>query len=499
MKKFPPKRPDKSHIIIPRQKLEWSNYQKAIFDNIKNGKGHLIVDALAGSAKTSSIVEGFHYIPKGKKSIVFAFNKIIQEELQARAPSYVSALTFHSAGLRAIRLRFGDVDMDDSKVFHIVKDMFPDESNDLIISICDTVGYCKQGLVDLPKKIDILIDEMDVDTLDMPRDEFIRTVIQVLATSKSDTSKVDFNDMCYFPYVYNLFLGLFDYVFVDESQDLNFAQLTMAKKACNPNGGRLIAVGDIFQQIYKWRMADDTIIEEIRNMPTTQALPLPISYRCPKSVIALAQKWVPEITCPDTAIEGNVEEISVNELYKKATPGCFILSRLNAPLIKLCMGFIRRGIKANIRGRDVGKQLAYLIKKSKKKTIPDFLTWLDKWKVEEIKKLSAKNMNIDNVVDRHECLYNICDESKTLAEVVQKTNDLFNDTDEKNIIILSSVHRSKGLETDNVFLLKWTFRAWFDNMEFIEKPNEEANLAYVSCTRCKKNLYIVSKLKGAQI
>ena len=162
-------------------------------------------------------------------------------------------------------------------------------------------------------------------------------------------------------------------------------------------------------------------------------------------------------------------------------------------MIKICMALIRNNIKANIRGRDVGKQLLHLIKKSKKKQIAGFLQWLDAWKNEEVARLQEKNINTDNIMDRHECLVTLCEECKTLDEVSNKIDELFNDTDENNIVILSTVHRAKGLERDDVYLLKWTFRMWFDHMDLFEKPNEEGNIAYVAATRAKKRLFVVHK------
>ena len=76
------------------------------------------------------------------------------------------------------------------------------------------------------------------------------------------------------------------------------------------------AVGDSWQQLYSWRAADNTVISEIENQPTTKILKLPISYRCPKKVIDLAKFWVPDITCPDSTIDGEISNIHLNELYK---------------------------------------------------------------------------------------------------------------------------------------------------------------------------------------
>lgn len=494
--KFPPKRPDNSHIVKVPIKQNWSSYQKDIFRAVSQHAGHIVVEALAGSGKTSTLVESFRYVPKGKKVIALAFNKKIQEELRSRAPSYIQdVLTFHSLGLRAIKQRFGNgIEVDQNKSFNIVKGLVPDEKNyDLITNICDTIAYCKHSLRDTPKQIEDIIYEFNVDLCETQLSEFISLVIRSLGLCKSQTSKVDFDDMCYFPFVYNLPMGTFSIIYVDEYQDLNKSQMVMAKRICHPTDGKLVIFGDKFQDLYSWRSSDSSLVEEIKQQPDTKILPLPISYRCPKQIIELAQNWVSNISCPSTAIEGEIKDISQNELYKLVKPGCFILSRTNAPMIKICMSLIRNGIKANIKGRDIGKQLSSLIKKSKKKQIVSFLKWLEEWKNEEIVKLKDKNISPENTLDRYECLINLCDECKTLEEVSKKIDELFDDTDENNIVILSTVHRAKGLERQDVFLLKWTFRVWFDKMHLIEKPNEEANIAYVAATRSKNRLFIVNK------
>ena len=498
--KFPPKKPAQT-LFKAAPKLVWSEYQKNIFRDIARGEGHTIVEAYAGSSKTTSIIESLKYIPRGKKTLVLAFNKIIQEELRSRAPSYVETLTFHSLGLRAIKQRFGAIELDDNKVIDLVRSQLdPDTEFDLIVNIADTVAFCKYGLIDTANGIDRIIDQFGIETCDMERELFIKIVIKTLALDKAETTKIDFNDMCWFPFIYNLSLGQYDYVYVDERQDLNKSQLVMAKMACKAVGGRIIAVGDENQALYSWRLADTSIIEDLKKQDKSKILPLPISYRCPKAIIDLAKKWVPDITCPPTAIDGEINDISLNQLYDKAKPGCFILSRTNAPMIKICMNFIRRGIKANIRGRDVGKQLSYLIKKSKKKQIPSFLKWLEDWKAGEVEKLKVKNMPIDNILDRQECLVNLCDECSTLSEVVEKIDDLFNDTDESNIVILSTVHKAKGLERDDIFVLRWTYRLWLDDgVDVLDRPNEEMNIAYVAATRAKKRLFVVHKFVQADI
>ena len=93
-------------------------------------------------------------------------------------------------------------------------------------------------------------------------------------------------------------------------------------------------------------MADTSVVDSLRDEGLALELKLPISYRCPKEVIKLAQNYIPDIICPDTSESGTVNNIGLNELMKTAKPGCFILSRTNAPLIGLCLKFIKLGKKS---------------------------------------------------------------------------------------------------------------------------------------------------------
>lgn len=476
-------------------KVEWSPYQQALFKEIKTGQGNVIVEALAGSGKTSSLVESFKYVQRGKKCIALAFNKSIQKELREKAPSYIQdVLTFHSLGLRAVKQRFKNVVIDDYKVMNILKDNGEcGKDYNLMNSIRETISYCKYELVDAPDSIEQVMYRFGVDTCGMEQEQFIKIVIKTMATDKTMTNIIDFDDMCWFPFVHNLFMGHYDYVFVDEFQDMNRAQAMMAQRVCRPKFGRFIACGDSKQDLYKFRGSDSSIIGGLKKEPNTTILTLPITYRCPQKIVELVKPWVPNFEASATAKEGEINSISLNEMYKLAKHGCFVLSRVNAPLIKICLSFIRNGKRANIRGRDIGAQLAGLIKKSKKKQIPAFLKWLEKWKNDEVEKLQSRNISVENTLDKYECLVNLCDDFSTLDEVEEKVEELFDDSDEKNVITLSSIHKSKGLERDEVFLLKWTCRGWFDTIFDFTEEDQEMNCNYVGSTRAKNKLFLVNK------
>ena len=74
--------------------MKWSTYQEAIFDFVEHGTGNAIVEAVAGSGKTTTIVEAMNRIAFEYANTVFlAFNKSIATELKSRG---VDARTFHS-------------------------------------------------------------------------------------------------------------------------------------------------------------------------------------------------------------------------------------------------------------------------------------------------------------------------------------------------------------------------------------------------------------------
>ena len=84
---------------------EWSPYQKAIYSFVENGQGHLVVEAVAGSGKTSTLVKCLDFIPSNKKVLVVAFNKDIVTELEKRTKTHenVEISTLHSLGLKMCR------------------------------------------------------------------------------------------------------------------------------------------------------------------------------------------------------------------------------------------------------------------------------------------------------------------------------------------------------------------------------------------------------------
>jgi superfamily I DNA/RNA helicase len=470
-----------------KENREWSSYQKKIFYEIAKGDDgqNFIIIARAGCAKTSVLVEGSKYIPKGKRSLFICFNKSIQEELSKRLPSYCEARTIHSISFQAVKKKFPNVQVNNYKCQNIVEEFIGKNNYDLVDSLCKTVHFCKMYMYDTPTKIKDLISYFNIDLCNLEIDEFIKHVCKTLRLCKERTDEVDFDDMIYFCFIYALKVAEVDLCLIDEAQDISKLALEIAISTIK-KGGRVIAVLDPLQNLYGFAGADPEILETLKRRLNPKEFSLPISYRCPHKIIKLAKKYAPDIEAHEKNKDGEIINISFDDLHKYVNEGSYVLSRFNFPLIKLCFEFLKSGKRANILGRDIADGLIYLIKKSKKKNVKAFLTWLQKWEEKEKINYIAKrpNGNTEFITDRAECLRTLCEDAKDLTEVKLNIDKLFSDKDEKNIILLSSIHRVKGKQSEKVFILKDTLR-YYDQ--------SEKCCVYVALTRTSNLLYFVSK------
>lgn len=462
-----------ARVILP-----WSQYNKDIFHEVAHGEGNTHVDALAGSGKTTCLVESFYHIPPGLTTLMVAFNKSIQLELERRAPANVEVKTLHSLGFAAARRAFPKLQLDNDKLAGYLKAEHGDafETRDLRESLTKAVGLCKNCLAWSEDEIDPIMDQFGIDPCTLSRKQFIASVHKLLVLTKNDTARVDFNDMIWFPVVHNLTMFKYDRVMVDEAQDLNACQHWLVENSL-ARGGRLLSCGDANQAIYSWTGADSRSIDRICERFNSKRLPLSVTYRCARAIVELAQSLVPTLEPAPNAEDGLVETIVSSDLIKKIHEGDFLLSRTNAPLIRWCLDLLKNGTKANIQGRDLGKNLAWLIKKSEANSVDGFLGWLDEYLEAEVTRLLKANRDVSIVQDKVECLRTLCEGTRSLDQVKANIDHLFHDGDDKDRVILSTTHKAKGLERN-------TYKPG--------RGGEEANLYYVAITRSKKELFLVA-------
>lgn len=483
----------------------WSSYQLAIFNFLSEGRRHGVVEACPGSGKTTTIVEGTKYIPSHESVLMVAFNVDIVDTLKAKVGRGIQVSTLHSFGFRACLKHFGKLSVEKQKVRRILLQLLPpakfgdDRLDPVRKAAAKAVSLAKSCLVSSVEELEQMLEDRALDVTKKPehRAGFLRLVMRALEICRKPEGTIDLDDMIWIPASQNIPVQTFHRVIVDEAQDLNRAQMVLIKKACRKDG-RILAVGDKRQAIYGFRGAGSDSMGDLVRELDAQVLPLSVSYRCSKAVIREAQTIVPSVEWGPHAPEGKVEGITVEKVLKEATAGDFILSRVNAPLISLCMSLLVAGKRASIQGRDFGEDLIRFIEKSKAQTISELLEYVETWKQGELERLGKLEKDTTLVEDRAACLEALTEGEQSLAAVVAKIQGLFSDTDDLGRIVLSSTHKAKGLERERVFLLRKTFLnpPPKDRKVPLTYWIEEQNLYYVAVTRAKRDLYLVTDLPG---
>lgn len=494
----------------------WSPEQGAIFAWFAGGEGSLVIQARAGTGKTTTIKHAFTFAVEGR--ILYAvFNKKNQNEAARTIDDpRVDIKTLHSLGFYFIKQVWSNVKPDDQvEVDRIIAVMGKGVPAEVLTQVKKLVGFAKNMIVN-PTVEDLieLADDRDIAVAGAGESEAVgnwdtevlaEAAFKVLALSRTPDAagRISFNDMVWLPVAMGWVRPTYELVVVDEAQDMNLPQLLMAKGACI-EGGRICVVGDDRQAIYGFRGAATDGMKMMTETLNASTLPLTVTYRCPKAVVALAAQIVPDYRAADTAPEGSVTEMSEFDLSASVKVGDAILSRSNAPLMPHCLALIRKGVPARIEGKDIGKALTDIVRKQKAKSVPEFLEKLGKWSRKQItraQKTKSAESKTAEINDQYDTLVAVSEDAQSVSDIERRLNAIFADseTDRRPAVVLSSVHKAKGLEWNRVFLLAETFRTpktdGLSDAAVEARQREEANIYYVALTRAKASLVRVFKNK----
>lgn len=512
------KRGRKKKIVEPVQIMSGfipSKYQQDIFDFIQHGNGNSVINALAGSGKTSTIVNAVKLIPSTCNALFIAFNKEIVKELEKKLAGVknVQVKTLHSLGLLMIRRNLGtNIEIDEYKYRTFIKKNIKQLSSadfdkmttklmqqytDNVIQLCDLGRYnlaqCEKDLLQVSARHDIPII-----------DDECNAVLNVMKWGRENTTSIDFTDMVWLPYELTLNpIGLqYDYIFIDECQDLNAAQRELFLR-CFRRGTRFIAVGDKKQAIYSFAGADAESFAKLQNLPNTTTLPLPISYRCPKKVVNLANQFVDTMECREGAPDGEiVHNVSIKDIHD----GDMVLCRTKMPLIKLYMRYLRMGVKSYVRGQDIGLNLLRMVDKTEQIVLNVslqkdgvFARLYDDLFEERNRLMIKRGMNLEDATLSNQIMnkYDSIKALEILAEGLTSARDLHDRienvfAESADGVCLSTIHKAKGLEANNVYILCKTLMPSRLATQDWEKEQEQ-NLMYVAYTRAKYKLGFVSE------
>ncbi len=515
-------RPDDAVKYDPFVMFEGSDEQKAIWDYQLEGRSHVVVNAGPGTGKTATQIAYCLKAPKDLNILFVAFNRHIAAEangkLRASQCWNVKACTYHSLGYSILREHFKTLgEPSEHKMTEILEALCPPPTNQgrgewrKMLNLAEKLaGYVKNYLFDYAapdfnEKIEWCADHH---ALEM--NGSFRQAVSLVGPALDECKrlapvKVDFDDMVWLPVVLGLTTSKpCNRLIADELQDLNAPQHELSFIACPT--GRIIGVGDERQSINQFRGA---MSNSIRNFVTRLAstkrgvreFPLTITRRCPQSHVRLAQGLFPQIQALPDAPEGDVLETSYDSAVSAMQVGDMVVCRVNQGLVKCAYDLIRRGVRPAIKGRDIGQGLLSLVDVIEK-TMPvcPGPSAMDKarqalsvYRAEHMKKLVALGDKaagrIASLTDKCDCLGEFISEVETVSQLRDAIERLFpkeTDGNFKNSVVLGTVHRTKGLEAERVYVLA---------PELIPHPmarqgweiEGEKNVAWIAATRAKFN------------
>jgi DNA helicase II / ATP-dependent DNA helicase PcrA len=486
----------------------WSPQQAAFLEWAKTGTGSCILVAVAGAGKTTVLIEAGKAM--GGNVLYVAYNKDVATETDGKLKAMnvdwkvMKASTAHAAGFGIIRKTCPGVRVEDRKV----RDLF-----DSIISETDPLRP-RQGevlqLVSLAKQaafgITVPIEDMSAwlemaahfDVLEEGSNALalIELAQRLLVESNRTLEVVDYDDMVYLPLVHRLPCWRYSTIMLDEAQDTNASRRALMRMLLR-KGGRMVAVGDPAQAIYGFTGADSDSLDLIAADFNAVRLPLTVTFRCPKAVVEVAQQWVSHISAADSAPEGIVSEVSLDEFMGRndLNGRSAVLCRLNRPLVSLAFALLRRRVACRIAGRDVGGGLKKLLGRWKVTSLDDLEDRLDSYLAAQTSKLLAKKQEsriaaVEDQVETCRVIIQACRSNGKfqVSDTIAWVDSMFTDEKGLNLLLLSSIHKSKGREWEHVYWLdragtcpsKWARQAW--------QQKQEVNLQYVCATRAKAEL-----------
>lgn len=474
--------------------------------DIINSTGDIKINAVAGSGKTTTIIEYSKSRPKKNKILYLAFNRSVKTEAEQRFGSIgldnVKVETAHSLAYKNTVFRFNyNVKTQGYKTYEVAEILKlrrrKEKHFELIAAnhINRFVNYfcnSKAKKVSQLNYLDVVSDPLAFEFVKKNYDYIEKHTREFLA--KMDKGEIEITHDFYLKKFQLSYPNLgFDYILFDEGQDASPAMLDVF---LNQPATKVI-VGDSHQQIYSWRFAINSL-ESV----DFKRFPLTISFRFPQDIANLAVEILNWKNHLDTKEILPIKGTGGKELNKlKAT-----LARTNLGLLSKAIEFVTEKSKSQTLYFE-GNVNSYFYS-DEGASLFDVLN-LYNHNHEMIKDNLIKSMSdfseLEEYVEKTEDT-----QLAMLVEIVKKYEDdlprlikLIRDSTVENKndakMIFSTVHRSKGMEYGTVYLhndfisqkkIKRLIEKQNEIPLDVAKINEEINILYVAVTRAINNLFI---------
>jgi superfamily I DNA/RNA helicase len=502
--------------------MQFSPEQERIFLELIENRGALNpvkVVATAGSGKSTTCAQAAKRLRLAYPDVEIAYTTFakknvgdIESKLE-EAKGQIDVLTCNSMGARDLSKALTPRPrLDPKKVRSIVKDLYGNTASFKSLSaITSGVSFAKAHLLSHTNPLqdfrDVLAHQ-ECWAEEFSLGDLAAMVRGALTRNNQERAVIDFDDQIYFPSLLDVTpMKRWGFLFVDEFQDLTYAQLRLVLRHLSKNG-RLIAIGDPMQAIYGWRGAHNSVFQEVdkyfgSSLPSIE-LPLSVSFRCATKVCELAAKTGSPIVAHENNPAGEVE-VTVKappmEDFISGGAGMMVLCRNNMPLLNYAVQMMREKVPFNYVGRDFGVGLKQVITQGEK--MADDGEYNDPMEgalaILVARRRTAERRGDEQAIERIQDQIDSCEflwEEVSTHEPnegyrVEAFKDLCDDLFRSgNGVSLSTVHRAKGLEAEHVVIIspelmvpRSSTKSW--------KYREEMNVIFVAVTRALNKLTIV--------
>lgn len=487
--------------------MELTSEQYAII----HSTGNIKINAVAGSGKTTTIIEYAKVRPATARILYLAFNKSVKLEAQKKFSdkglNNVKVETAHSLAYRHIVSQYGYkvrprayrtneivalLDLKSNGEKH-AEYIVANHINKFITYFCNSDKYKVQDLNYLDTVSDAKAKAFVSSFYD-----YIEKQARLLL-SKMDKGEIEvIHDFYLKKFQLSNPILHYDYILFDEGQDASSAMLDVFLK----QKATKVIVGDTHQQIYGWRYAVNSL-----EKADFKTYCLSTSFRFSQDIANLAMdvlKWKKHISRKSRfVITGKG---SAGKTQSKA-----VIARTNLGLLLKAIEYVTQKKKVknlyfegNINSytyADDGASLYDILNlyNGKHHLIKDKL-------IKEMKSLEELEDYVEKTEDAQlGMMIGIVREyGNDIPDIIKAIKEKHIDSDEKEKaeMIFSTVHRCKGMEYDAVQIVNdfiteeklEKLKADKEHPYSVDKLNEEINLLYVAVTRTKNNLHIPETL-----
>lgn len=457
--------------------------QDHILSLVKGSHSNLLINALAGSGKTTTLemIQDALSLPV----LCLAFNRRIADVMVKRFRSTTTVRTFNGLGHRIWSSAcVGRISLDPKKVPDLLRELIKElphgeqgEAWEVFwevvtaISLAKSLGYVPSGKY--PNAHRLITEEsfyahLPEDIGPLGQDLLEETLLRSIKSAYAGL--IDYNDQCYMPALFGGTYPKFPNALIDEMQDLSPVNHEMLVQLRH---SRLIAVGDPWQSVYAFRGAATSGMAKAKARFEMTEADLSVSFRCPEAIVRAVHWRVPHMKWIK---EGGRVGVLKNPSLNSFTDGSVIICRNNAPLFSLALRLLGAGRSVSVAGSDVGPRVIGILRKlGEDGDKPEkVLNAIDKWEAEKIAKGST------TAPDIADCIRVFARTGTTLGRAVAYAEHLFKQVG--NIQLLTG-HKAKGLEWPTVYHLdSWLLRS----------DEQDLNLRYVITTRSMDTYYEIN-------